>query len=134
MESGISRSSQNKKSIEQFGLSERFENNKNLIITEPLDYFSFQKLVANCKFVITDSGGIQEETTFRQIPCLTLRENTERPSTIELGTNSLISFDLDMINKQINDIDSGKYKKGTIPPLWEGKATERIVEVLKKLL
>jgi UDP-N-acetylglucosamine 2-epimerase (non-hydrolysing) len=92
-----------------------------------LDYFSFQKLVKESKFVITDSGGIQEETTYLGIPCLTLRENTERPVTITLGTNQLVPFDEQVISQKTDEIMTGKGKKGVIPPLWDGKATERAV-------
>ena len=114
--------------IKKFGLEKSFTENKNLLLTEPLDYLAFQKLIKHCKLVITDSGGIQEETTFRRIPCLTLRENTERPITIELGTNELIPFDLAVIEQKISSIEKGTFKKGTVPPLWDGKATERIVK------
>lgn len=119
--------------LQQFDLHERVKNNSKLILTDPLDYFSFQKLTASCKFVITDSGGIQEETTFRQIPCLTLRPNTERPSTITIGTNELVSFNVDIIKSKIDTITSGTYKKGSIPPLWDGQSTKRILEVCMKL-
>ena len=103
-------------------------------LTEPLDYFAFQKLTADCRFVITDSGGIQEETTFRRIPCLTLRPNTERPSTVTLGTNELIPFDINIVQQKINEIVSGTYKKGAIPPCWDGKSTARILNVCSKLM
>ncbi|MFI5134682.1 MAG: non-hydrolyzing UDP-N-acetylglucosamine 2-epimerase [Chitinophagales bacterium] len=122
------------RNIEKFGLKKTFSENKNLLLIEPLDYLSFQKLITHCKFVITDSGGIQEETTFRKIPCLTLRENTERPITIELGTNELIPFDLSVIGRKISSIENVTFKKGTIPPLWDGKATQRIVETLREVL
>lgn len=122
------------KNAEKFGLLNRFKVLPNLLLTEPMDYFSFQKLLHNCKMVITDSGGIQEETTFRKVPCLTLRENTERPSTVTMGTNELMSFDIDEINKKIDEIENGSYKKGEIPPLWDGKATDRIVEQLIEVL
>lgn len=111
---------------------ERFTAVENLVLTEPLGYFEIQKLAANCKFVLTDSGGLQEETTFCQKPCLTLRENTERPITNDLGTNTLISFDFDKIISEINKITNGQYKKGQIPELWDGKSTERIFEIIKK--
>jgi UDP-N-acetylglucosamine 2-epimerase (non-hydrolysing) len=120
--------------IKKFGLEKTFSENKNLFLIEPLDYLAFQKLIKHCKLVITDSGGIQEETTFRKIPCLTLRENTERPITIQLGTNDLIPFDVSLIEEKISSIEKGTFKKGTVPPLWDGKATERIVEVLRKNL
>jgi len=114
--------------LEQFGLMNRVTGNKNLILTEPLDYFGFQKLTADCSFVITDSGGIQEETTFRKIPCLTLRPNTERPSTITIGTNELVPFEVALVKKHIENIRQKKHKKGAIPPLWDGNSTRRILE------
>jgi UDP-N-acetylglucosamine 2-epimerase (non-hydrolysing) len=107
---------------------QRISSNKKLILTEPLDYFAFQKLISDCKFVITDSGGIQEETTFRKVPCLTLRPNTERPSTITLGTNELVPFDVKVVRKKIDAIVAGKHKQGTIPPFWDGDSTRRILE------
>jgi UDP-N-acetylglucosamine 2-epimerase (non-hydrolysing) len=121
------------KSLEKFGMDARLKNNGKVILTAPLDYLAFQKLIANSKFVITDSGGIQEETTFRQVPCLTLRENTERPSTIDIGSNMLMPFDINAINEVINQINDGTYKKGQVPPLWDGRATERIVKILKEI-
>ena len=123
-----------KKSLEKNNLLDEVEENPNIILTEPLDYFAFQKLTATCKFVLTDSGGIQEETTFRQVPCLTLRPNTERPSSIELGTNTLVPFDTEVVNNYIDQITDGTYKTGVIPPLWDGKATERIVKILSEIL
>jgi UDP-N-acetylglucosamine 2-epimerase (non-hydrolysing) len=105
-----------------------------LIFSEPLDYFSFQKLTADCKFVVTDSGGIQEETTYRQIPCLTLRNNTERPSTVTIGSNVLVPYTIKDVEFYINQIMTGTFKKGAVPPLWDGKSTERILEVLKQVL
>lgn len=122
------------KNIKAFGLEEKFHSNKNLIATGPLDYFSFQKLIKHCFCVITDSGGIQEETTFRQVPCLTLRPNTERPVTIEMGTNELIPFDVDFVNQKIVQIEKGTFKKGNTPPFWDGKATVRILKVLSENL
>lgn len=119
--------------LKKFNLYEKFTVLKNIIITEPLDYFSFQKLIFECKFILTDSGGIQEESTFRVKPCITLRPNTERPSTIDEGTNVLLPFELDVIMKTISSIEDGTYKKGKIPKFWDGKATERIVEVLNRI-
>jgi UDP-N-acetylglucosamine 2-epimerase (non-hydrolysing) len=113
---------------------DRVRSNKRLILTEPLDYFAFQRLTADCKFVITDSGGIQEETTFRQVPCLTLRPNTERPSTVWIGTNELVPFDIETVQGKINEIITGNYKKGAIPPYWDGHSTERILETCKQLI
>jgi UDP-N-acetylglucosamine 2-epimerase (non-hydrolysing) len=114
--------------LKNFGLLERIESNDKVILSEPMDYFSFQRLCTDCRFVITDSGGIQEETTFRKIPCLTLRPNTERPSTITIGTNELVPFDVPTVKKLISDITGGTYKKGDIPPLWDGNSTQRILE------
>lgn len=120
--------------LEQFNLYNQLANNKNVILTEPMDYFSFQKLIAECKFILTDSGGIQEESTFRRVPCLTLRSNTERPSTIQIGTNTLVPFELDEIRRIICSIKEGRYKKGSIPPKWDGRATYRILKTLKEQL
>lgn len=120
--------------LQHFGLMQRVESNKRLILTEPLDYFAFQKLTADCRFVITDSGGIQEETTFRRVPCLTLRPNTERPSTVTIGTNELVPFDITTVQRKIKEIINGEYKKGAVPPLWDGHSTERILEMCTKLL
>ena len=120
--------------IDSFGLMNRIKSNTRLHLTEPLDYFAFQKLTADCRFVITDSGGIQEETTFRRIPCLTLRPNTERPSTITIGTNELIPFDINIVQQKINEIVSGNSKKGAIPPCWDGKSTTRILNVCAQLM
>ena len=121
------------KSINDFGLNEQLLGNNNLIITDPLDYFSFQKLIKECKFIITDSGGIQEESTFLGIPCLTLRPNTERPSTILTGTNELMPFSVAGIQNKIKEIEEGRFKKGSTPPFWDGKTTQRIVEILLKI-
>lgn len=121
------------KNAKEFNLYERIITNKNLICTDPLDYFAFQKLIKECAFIITDSGGIQEESTFRQKPCLTLRPNTERPVTVDEGSNTLLSFDIEEVKKYITEIENGTYKKGNIPHLWDGKATERILEVISSM-
>lgn len=118
------------KNIESLGLKQAFNNIQNLIFTEPLDYFSFQKLIKYCRFIITDSGGIQEESTFLKVPCLTLRPNTERPVTCTVGTNTLIPFDVKTVLNFVTEIETGTYKKGEVPPLWDGKSTERIFEFI----
>jgi UDP-N-acetylglucosamine 2-epimerase (non-hydrolysing) len=120
--------------LKQFDLHDRLAQNTNVLLTEPMDYFAFQKLIASCKFILTDSGGIQEESTFRRVPCLTLRPNTERPSTIQVGTNTLVPFDLDEIKRMICSIKEGRYKKGSIPDKWDGKATYRILKTIKEQL
>jgi len=122
------------KNIENFDLKSQFEQISELIFTQPLDYFAFQKLIKYSKFILTDSGGIQEESTFLQVPCLTLRPNTERPVTCSEGTNTLIPFDLGIIKNYLQQIENGTYKKGTIPKFWDGKATERIFENLNKII
>ena len=120
--------------LKKFGLMADIENNAQLILTEPLDYFGFQNLVANSKFVVTDSGGIQEETTFLGVPCLTLRNNTERPITCTLGTNKLLEYSKDVVEPEIAAIMEGTYKKGTVPPLWDGDSTLRILEILDRIV
>jgi UDP-N-acetylglucosamine 2-epimerase (non-hydrolysing) len=119
--------------LKNFGLHEKLTSNKKLITTSPLDYFAFQKLIKHCRYIITDSGGIQEESTFLRVPCLTLRNNTERPVTCTIGTNTLVPFNIPEIERYISQIEDGSYKKGAIPDLWDGHATERIFEVLAHL-
>jgi UDP-N-acetylglucosamine 2-epimerase (non-hydrolysing) len=106
----------------------------NLILTEPLGYLEFNFLVKNAKAVITDSGGITEETTVLGIPCMTLRDTTERPETCTIGTNELIGTNPKAIKPAMEKLFNGDWKKGGIPPLWDGKAAERIVEHLIELL
>ncbi len=102
----------------------------NLHMIEPLGYLEFNYLVKYSKCVITDSGGITEETTFMGIPCITLRDNTERPETIAVGTNELIGTNPKEIKPYLQKLFAGKWKKGSIPELWDGKTSERIVEIL----
>jgi UDP-N-acetylglucosamine 2-epimerase (non-hydrolysing) len=118
--------------IKKFELDSQLNLLENLIILEPLDYFSFQNLIHNCKMVLTDSGGIQEETTYKRKPCVTLRPNTERPITITMGTNSLVRFNEKEILEKINQIFKNQYKAGEVPPYWDGTATKRILEILEK--
>jgi UDP-N-acetylglucosamine 2-epimerase (non-hydrolysing) len=120
------------KNMESFGLKKEFESINGLVFTEPLDYFAFQKLIKYSKFILTDSGGIQEESTFLKIPCLTLRPNTERPVTCSIGTNTLVPFDVQSILGYISEIEKGTYKKGQVPPMWDGKASQRIFETIKR--
>lgn len=120
------------KKLEEFGLKEQFMNSGNLILTDPLDYFAFQKLIKYCKFILTDSGGIQEESTFVGKPCLTLRPNTERPVTVTEGTNTLVPFDLEVIISYITQIEMQTYKKGKVPKFWDGKSTRRILQKISE--
>jgi UDP-N-acetylglucosamine 2-epimerase (non-hydrolysing) len=103
-------------------------NHPKLYLTEPLGYLEFNYLVERSKAVITDSGGITEETTVMGIPCMTLRNNTERPETISIGTNELLGTDPKAIKPALDKLFNGNWKKGGIPELWDGKAAERIVE------
>ena len=102
----------------------------NVTVTEPLTYLQFLSLQRCAAAVITDSGGIQEETTFLGVPCLTMRENTERPVTISVGTNELIGRDTERMKARTREILAGGAKRGSIPPLWDGKAAERIAACL----
>src|ERR1700674_1760113 len=101
-----------------------------LQIVDPLSYLEFLGMQSRGTVVITDSGGIQEETTYLGVPCLTLRENTERPVTVSLGTNVLVGRDPDKLRSELSRVLAGKAKKGTIPPLWDGHAGERIAALL----
>lgn len=108
-------------------------NNSRLHTIEPLGYLEFNYLVENARAVITDSGGITEETTVMGIPCMTLRDNTERPETVTIGSNELIGTDPRAIKPAMDKLFSGKWKKGDIPKLWDGKTAERIVSVLTQI-
>lgn len=121
------------KKFHEFGLINQLQQAKNLEVMQSQDYFSFQKLIKNSLVVITDSGGIQEETTFYGVPCLTLRKNTERPVTIDLGTNELIDLDVEIIEQKIAAIRNKTNKKGKLPEFWDGKSTERMVNTIKTL-
>lgn len=104
-----------------------------LHLFEPMPYIEFLALQSRAAVVITDSGGIQEETTYLGVPCLTLRTNTERPITVEIGTNVLVGDDKSRLYTELNNILAGKGKKGMIPPLWDGHAGERIAQVIASL-
>lgn len=106
----------------------------NLLLVEPLPYLNFNYLVANALAVITDSGGITEETTVLGVPCMTLRDNTERPETVTIGTNELVGSDPTRLAPYLDKLFAGQWKKGAIPEKWDGKAAERIVSVLVRLL
>jgi UDP-N-acetylglucosamine 2-epimerase (non-hydrolysing) len=105
----------------------------NLHYTEPLSYLEFNYLVKNCKCVITDSGGITEETTVLGVPCITLRDNTERPETVSIGTNELIGTDPRNIKPALDKLFQGQWKQGGIPEKWDGKSSDRIIEALVRL-
>ena len=117
-----------RKNLDSFGLLPTL--NKDVILTDPIGYIDFLALMKNAKLILTDSGGIQEETTYLGIPCVTLRTTTERPITTEIGTNYLIGDDLNKAKEICMQILSGNAKKGSIPEKWDGKAAERIVKIL----
>lgn len=115
-----------RENIKKFHLSEYLAN---IRAVESLVYSDFLSLVQNAKLVLTDSGGVQEETTYLRVPCLTVRENTERPVTVHLGTNRVVGTDPISITRSFAAVLSGNVKRGTIPPLWDGKAAVRIVKI-----
>ncbi len=121
-----------KKMLEQFGLMEKVSG-IDVQLIEPQGYIEFLKLMKEAKLVITDSGGVQEETTVLQVPCLTMRENTERPITIEVGTNLLVGTDESEVIQAAMNVLNGKVKKGLIPEKWDGRAAERIVAHLDEI-
>lgn len=120
-------------SLKKFRCLSKAKRIKNLSMIEPLPYNSFVSLVNNATMVITDSGGIQEETTYMGIPCITYRSSTERPVTITTGTN-MLTMNEHEIHRYVRDIMSGNFKKGKIPHLWDGRSGERIALVLKRKL
>ena len=117
-----------KKRLNDLNLLAEIAQHPRIFITGPAGYFDFQKMVKESKLVLTDSGGIQEETTYLSKPCLTLRENTERPSTIEIGTNELLPFNIEAIEQKVKDVVQGKSKRGQIPKYWDGQATKRVLD------
>ncbi len=114
-----------------FGLLDRLQRCKNLSITDPLGYLEFLALMDNAALVFTDSGGIQEETTILGVPCLTFRDNTERPVTVSEGTNQLIGLDLMRLSTALDEVLSGEIIDGRTPELWDGQAAARILHVLR---
>jgi UDP-N-acetylglucosamine 2-epimerase (non-hydrolysing) len=121
------------KNLETFGLRDRSQACKNLIMTEPLGYLEFLCLMDQARVVLTDSGGIQEETTVLGTPCLTLRENTERPVTLEEGTNRLVGSDPSAILRALTEVmNAPKPAHTRLPKLWDGQAARRIVDVLAR--
>ena len=116
--------------LEKFSLKDALANDPNVTLLEPVPYIRFMSLVTGARVVITDSGGLQEETTYLGIPCLTLRENTERPITCTMGTNKLI--DAQSLATNLKTVLDGTWQKGKRPPLWDGETAKRAVECLKR--
>ena len=116
----------------RFSLMDRLTTIPNVRLLEPQGYLEFLNLMEHAAIVITDSGGIQEETTYLQVPCLTFRDNTERPVTVDLGTNQLMAdMNPETVRQKVTEILTGRFKPGIIPPLWDGQAAGRIVDVLQ---
>lgn len=118
-----------KKNLEKFGF-----NDKKIIMVDPLSYLEFNYLVKNSLAVITDSGGVTEETTVMGIPCFTIRDNTERPETVSEGTNEIVGTNPKNIRPYMKDLLSGNLKKGSIPELWDGKTAERIIKIIYEII
>ncbi len=121
-----------KNNLSKFNLLEALDNQ--IILTDPIGYIDFQALTKNAELVVTDSGGIQEETTYLGVQCITLRTSTERPSTVDVGTNQLIGLDLKKAESSCLSVLNGKKKEGTTPELWDGNAAERITKILSEKL
>lgn len=120
--------------ISEFGLNGIIGGNKELRLIDPVGYLDFLRCMSSAKLVITDSGGIQEETTVLKVPCITVRDNTERPVTVSKGTNVVVGRDPEAMRLEAFKVLDGHGKKGTLPELWDGNASERIVEILVREL
>ncbi len=120
------------KRVDDFGLRPIVDAAKSLKLLPPAGYLDFLALTSQAKVVVTDSGGLQEESTVLGVPCLTMRANTERPITVELGTSTLIGSDADKLRTCLEAVLAGTYRKGQVPDLWDGHAAERIADVLLK--
>ena len=119
-----------RKMIDEFGLGEKMRSHRNIILCDPVGYIDFLSLLGGATLVVTDSGGIQEETTYLGVPCLTMRENTERPVTVTQGTNRLMGFQYESVVHEAENIFQNGPEKRTIPDLWDGHAAERIVKII----
>jgi len=123
-----------RKNLASLRLEERLHLMPRLHLLEPVGYLDFLKLTSSARIVLTDSGGIQEETTVLKVPCITLRENTERPVTATIGSNQVVGTDTQRIIGAYHNAINGKWREPQIPPLWDGHAAERIVAVLLETL
>ncbi|MEZ5560435.1 MAG: UDP-N-acetylglucosamine 2-epimerase (non-hydrolyzing) [Pseudomonadales bacterium] len=121
-------------SLERHGLQKRLEGQANIRIVDPLGYLDFVSLIDRARAIITDSGGIQEESTYLKVPCITMRDNTERPITVEIGSNVLAGTDPDQVRLAVDRVMSGDIRPARVPELWDGHAAERIVEILAREL
>lgn len=116
--------------LREFGLMNGLESSPNIRILGPLGYHDFLCLTSQAKVIVTDSGGLQEESTALGVPCLTMRENTERPITVELGTSTLIGSSPEILDEYLQQVIRGEYKQGECPRLWDGHAAERIAKIV----
>lgn len=117
--------------LDDFNLKHRLAKAKNIHALPPLGYREFLCFSSQAKVIVTDSGGLQEESTALGIPCLTMRSNTERPITVTEGTSTLVGHDVDQLGEHLEAVIRGEYKRGRCPDLWDGKASERIVHILQ---
>jgi len=120
--------------LKRSGLFDRLDTIKTLYLTEPVGYLEFLNLMMQAGVIVTDSGGVQEETTFLEIPCITLRDTTERSVTVEVGTNVLLPLDVDLVERTVITALTGQWKQGNIPPFWDGRAADRIAEILVRYM
>ena len=118
------------KNLRQFGLLDKLQYHERVRLLEPLPYVDFMNIATGAALVITDSGGLQEETTYLNIPCLTMRENTERPITLRQGTNQLVNADT--LDVKVSEVIAGNWKRGVCPPLWDGRAAVRAAASLAR--
>lgn len=123
-----------RKNLTALGLQARMDDLPNIHLMEPIGYLDFLKLNSLAKLVLTDSGGLQEETTVLKVPCITLRENTERPVTAEIGSNQIVGTDPEKILAAYRHAMSGNWREPQIPPLWDGKAAQRIVRIISGVM
>ena len=120
--------------ILSYGFQARVDNLSNLHIMNPIGYVDFLRLQADARVILTDSGGIQEEATILKVPCITLRNNTERPVTAAIGSNQVAGTDTEKIITAYRNVVNGDWRRPQIPPLWDGQAAGRIVEILRQKL
>ncbi|RLS43421.1 MAG: UDP-N-acetylglucosamine 2-epimerase (non-hydrolyzing) [Planctomycetota bacterium] len=118
--------------IESFGLNSQLEAAPQLRLTPPLGYLDFLALTSQAKVIVTDSGGLQEESTVLGVPCLTMRPNTERPTTVTVGTSTLIGSDFKLLREEFQKVLGGQYKRGRIPDFWDGQTAGRVMLALRK--
>ncbi|QAT82633.1 UDP-N-acetylglucosamine 2-epimerase [Corallococcus coralloides] len=123
-----------RKMIAEQGLASKLEQTPGLKLVDPMGYLEFLSVTSQAKLVMTDSGGLQEETTALNVPCLTMREQTERPITVEVGSNEVVGTDPARIREAANRVLSGDFKKGRVPELWDGRTGERIADLYARFL